>query len=302
MVLINDEAFSPHPFLAPSGIPLSLRKPLYKDAFSHSISFEYSFRLISRIYLFESLHLGPCWITLHFRFSQDWFLQQKKRHGHHLSIQSLHCTGKPIYLVVAKEEKRFELWLTARMTAQCPGMPALPYRPEERHWYADLAALADEENTAWSFCPNLGAAIFFSAIFGLTTIIHVAQAISYRKGYSWVIIASALLQTAAYAIRAASIQKPTQDGLYTTWFILILVWPPFPRTYMDLKYRTNQVSPLLTNAYVYMVMGRLVYNFTTNSKLAGIKAWRFTLYFVLLDILWVMLSRLNSETTHRFWS
>lgn len=54
---------------------------------------------------------------------------------------------------------------------------------------------------------------------------------------------------------------------------------------MDLKYRTNQVSPLLTNAYVYMVMGRLVYNFTTNSKLAGIKAWRFTLYFVLLDIL-----------------
>lgn len=50
-----------------------------------------------------------------------------------------------------------------------------------------------------------------------------------------------------------------------------------------------------------MVMGRMVYNFTSNSKLAGIKAWRFTLYFVLLDILWVMLFRLISQTTLRFW-
>lgn len=48
-----------------------------------------------------------------------------------------------------------------------------------------------------------------------------------------------------------------------------------------------------------MVMGRIVYNFTSNSKLAGIKAWRFTLYFVLLDILWVIHSHLNSAKTRR---
>jgi len=34
-----------------------------------------------------------------------------------------------------------------------------------------------------------------------------------------------------------------------------------------------------------MVMGRMVYNFTSKAKLFGIKAWRFTLYFVLLDIM-----------------
>ncbi|KAL9592839.1 MAG: hypothetical protein Q9179_006321 [Wetmoreana sp. 5 TL-2023] len=34
-----------------------------------------------------------------------------------------------------------------------------------------------------------------------------------------------------------------------------------------------------------MVMGRMVYNFTSQARLLGIKAWRFTLYFVLLDIL-----------------
>ncbi|KAL8750346.1 MAG: hypothetical protein Q9199_007128 [Rusavskia elegans] len=31
-------------------------------------------------------------------------------------------------------------------------------------------------------------------------------------------------------------------------------------------------------------MGRMVYNFTSKARLFGIKAWRFTLYFVVLDI------------------
>ena len=33
-----------------------------------------------------------------------------------------------------------------------------------------------------------------------------------------------------------------------------------------------------------MVLGRMVYNFTANAKILGVKAWRFGLYFVLLDI------------------
>ena len=38
-----------------------------------------------------------------------------------------------------------------------------------------------------------------------------------------------------------------------------------------------------------MVLGRLVYNFTANAKILGVKAWRFGLYFVLLDIAFVLL-------------
>lgn len=34
-----------------------------------------------------------------------------------------------------------------------------------------------------------------------------------------------------------------------------------------------------------MVMGRMVYNFTASAKILGFKAWRFGLYFVLLDII-----------------
>ena len=33
-----------------------------------------------------------------------------------------------------------------------------------------------------------------------------------------------------------------------------------------------------------MVMGRMVYNFTSTARVFRIKAWRFTLYFVILDV------------------
>ena len=37
-----------------------------------------------------------------------------------------------------------------------------------------------------------------------------------------------------------------------------------------------------------MVLGRMVYNFTASGKILGVKAWRFGLYFVLLDIAFVL--------------
>lgn len=45
-----------------------------------------------------------------------------------------------------------------------------------------------------------------------------------------------------------------------------------------------EVSPIFTNAYAYMVMGRMVYNFTPSASVFKVKAWRFGLIFVLLDI------------------
>jgi hypothetical protein len=38
------------------------------------------------------------------------------------------------------------------------------------------------------------------------------------------------------------------------------------------------------NSYAYMVMGRIVYNFTPSASVFKIKAWRFGLIFVLLDV------------------
>ena len=124
-----------------------------------------------------------------------------------------------------------------------------------------------EKDTNWNFCPSVSAAYLFAILFGLTTLAHIAQGIIHRKLYSWVIAFSGLLQTVGYVFRIASINSPSSVPDYSIWFTLILV------------------APLWTNAYVYMVFGRMVYNFTATARLFKIKAWRFGLYFVLLDIL-----------------
>lgn len=46
----------------------------------------------------------------------------------------------------------------------------------------------------------------------------------------------------------------------------------------------QQVAPLWTNAFVYMIMGRMVWNYVPTAKIFGVTAWRFGAYFVLLDI------------------
>ncbi|KAL9087134.1 MAG: hypothetical protein Q9165_006785 [Trypethelium subeluteriae] len=118
----------------------------------------------------------------------------------------------------------------------------------------------------WSFCPNTGADYLFVLLFAIVTIGHVIEGIFYRKIYSLVIIIAAAWQTAAFVFRADSIHDPWKSGPYSAWFILILT------------------GPLWINAYVYMVMGRMVWNFIPDKRLCKVKAWRFGLLFVILDI------------------
>ena len=125
----------------------------------------------------------------------------------------------------------------------------------------------DDPNTNWNFCPNEAASYLYAILFGFTLIVHIAQGIIHRKGYSWVVAMGALWETACYAFRIQSIHRPTEESWYTAWFVLILL------------------APLWINAYVYMALGRMVYNFTSSARILRIKAWRFGLYFVLLDIL-----------------
>ncbi|EPE04416.1 rta1 domain-containing protein [Ophiostoma piceae UAMH 11346] len=122
------------------------------------------------------------------------------------------------------------------------------------------------EDTMWSFCPNMGASVLFIVVFALTTIAHAYQAYRYRKSYSWVIIMSSLWQFLTYIFRALSIQTPASFGNYAAWFVLILI------------------APLWTNAYSYMVFGRLVWNYTPDRKVWGLRAQRFGVIFVMLDI------------------
>lgn len=75
----------------------------------------------------------------------------------------------------------------------------------------------------WSFCPSLPANSILTAAFTLTTIVHLVQAIYYKKPYCWVIVASGATQTLCYIFRLVSILNPTSISDYAAWFVLILV-------------------------------------------------------------------------------
>lgn len=128
-----------------------------------------------------------------------------------------------------------------------------------------MAAL-DDPNNNWSFCPNPGVSIFFVVLFSITTITHVVQGIHFHKWYTLVIVTSGVLQIITFIFRTLSIYNQTQETFFAGWFVLILV------------------APLWTNAFVYMIMGRMVWNFISDRKIAKIKAHRFGLYFILLDV------------------
>ena len=86
-------------------------------------------------------------------------------------------------------------------------------------------AQADSKSAWPGFCPNSGAAYLFAVLFALTLIAHIVQSIIYRKGYAWVIAMGALWQTACYIFRILSIKHVENVGLYSAWFILMLVSP-----------------------------------------------------------------------------
>ncbi|KAF7958870.1 hypothetical protein EAE96_002399 [Botrytis aclada] len=139
-------------------------------------------------------------------------------------------------------------------------------------------AALDTPNTKWSFCPNVGAAYLFTILFVLTTVVHLAQAISHRQAYCWVVVASGLAQTLAYVFRGTSIKSPASFGDYAAWFILILI------------------APLFTNAFTYMVMGRMIWNYVTDATIWKITAWRFGLYFVILDMVALLIQIYGAAT------
>ncbi|PYI08654.1 hypothetical protein BO78DRAFT_428014 [Aspergillus sclerotiicarbonarius CBS 121057] len=122
-------------------------------------------------------------------------------------------------------------------------------------------------NTMWDFCPSLPAAYLFTILFALTTLAHILQAILHRKPYCWVIVMSGTIQTVTYIFRVLSILHPASYPDYAAWFVLILI------------------APLWTNAFVYMVMGRMVWNFTDDANVLGVKPWYFGVGFVVLDVI-----------------
>ena len=103
-------------------------------------------------------------------------------------------------------------------------------------------------------------------LFAISLDLHIFQAIRYRNTYAWTVIMCGLWEAASFAVRAISIRRPRSQGLFIIHSVLFLL------------------APLWINAFVYMLLGRMVNFFLKDRRLVGIKAKRMALYFVLLDI------------------
>ncbi|KAJ7487229.1 RTA1 like protein-domain-containing protein [Mycena galericulata] len=121
-------------------------------------------------------------------------------------------------------------------------------------------------NYNFNYCPSFPAAVLFSALFGLTTLAHFVQAFHYRKKFCWVVIMAGTWETIGLIVRVFAVLHTTSSAFGTPSQLLILL------------------SPLWINAFLYVLMSRLVYFFVPEKRVAGINAQRLSLCFVLLDI------------------
>lgn len=123
----------------------------------------------------------------------------------------------------------------------------------------------------YNYCPNFGAAVFFTVLFIIVFFAHIVQAVMFRKRFCWVIAMAAIWEAIGWGFRAANTQH--QDArnaldinlnIISTVFILI--------------------APIWLNAFAYMTFGRMVYYFLPEKRIWKISARWLTLIFVMLDI------------------
>lgn len=124
----------------------------------------------------------------------------------------------------------------------------------------------DDSKRLYDYCPSFAATVLFAILFGAVTITHIVQAFRYRKPFTWVLIMAGGWELGGYIARTLSVMDQLNSGIFTAQFLLILL------------------APLWINAFVYMVLGRMIHFFLEDDRIFGIRARRITLMFVLFDI------------------
>ncbi|OJJ42907.1 hypothetical protein ASPZODRAFT_1237105 [Penicilliopsis zonata CBS 506.65] len=117
------------------------------------------------------------------------------------------------------------------------------------------------------YVPSFAAAVLFTVIFGATLVAHLVQAITFRKRFCWVVIMGAFWEVTAMVFRVLLTRNQSQVAFYLPNFLFI------------------QLAPLWLNAFMYMILGRMVYFLVPEKRLFGISAKRLATIFVCLDVL-----------------
>ncbi|OJD25802.1 hypothetical protein ACJ73_02819 [Blastomyces percursus] len=133
------------------------------------------------------------------------------------------------------------------------------------------------EDIGWSYCPSIEAAILFTSLFAATSLAHIIQWFTFRKRFTWVIVMAALWETGGFAFRIESAKR------------IVGLWHVIPQQLLIV------LAPVWLNAFVFMVMGRMIYFFIPEKKIFGITAQRITLVFVMLDVFSMLVQASSSS-------
>ncbi len=106
-----------------------------------------------------------------------------------------------------------------------------------------------------------------ATLFGLLTVIHVVEAITFRKRYAWVLIMGALWETLAFVLHALGARNQQNVGFAVAHQLLFLL------------------APLWINAFAYMTLARMVWYFLPTQRLGFLRGSSLSKYFVTADIL-----------------
>ncbi|KAF4630345.1 hypothetical protein G7Y89_g7791 [Cudoniella acicularis] len=123
-------------------------------------------------------------------------------------------------------------------------------------------------NSNYLYYPNFGGAVFFAIAFGISLFFHIFQAFSFKKWrLCWVLIMGISWEFLSFCLRAAGAKNQQSSGLQISNQLLFLL------------------APIWINAFIYMVMGRMIFFFIPEQKIWGVKGVKIGKIFVWLDIL-----------------
>ena len=122
-------------------------------------------------------------------------------------------------------------------------------------------------NAQWAYSPSFAAALFFATAFGISLILHIYQAFSFKKWkLTWVLTMGVFWEFIAFAIRSyGSKNQQSKAPAFIAQLFLLL-------------------APMWVNAFIYMVLGRMIYFFVPAQKIWGIKGIKIAKIFVWLDV------------------
>ncbi|KAM0149967.1 hypothetical protein ACHAQE_008779 [Botrytis cinerea] len=120
-------------------------------------------------------------------------------------------------------------------------------------------------NALYDYYPSSTSAVAFAGIFGVLTLIHIIQALFYKKAYSFFIISASIWGLTAFILRIESTYNQQDNALELMSSIFALT-----------------ISPMI-NAYYFILLGHIIHHYLPSRSLLSVRAHFIALPFLVFN-------------------